>query len=120
MPYVTVTTNASASLITETFAATLGKTVGDFLDRPEQYVTVRMVPDQLMFTGGKPIPFVHVAIESLSALNPDKNAEITPVVTKIIEENLKIPAERILFKFVLLNPTDVGINGKTFPPGFGQ
>ncbi|ESP00411.1 hypothetical protein LOTGIDRAFT_176471 [Lottia gigantea] len=118
MPMVTVFTNASRALVTEAFATELGKSVGTHLNRPEEYVTVRVVPEQLMFTGGKPTPFAHVDVISLSGLGPDKNREMAPDITKIVEEHLKIP--KILLTFDRIDPTDCGIDGKTFPTWISQ
>ena len=82
------------------------------LSKPETYVMVSINDGADMQFGGSTEPLAYVHLESLGfAKSP---AEITPALTKLLQEQLQVDPSRMFIRFDDVNRENYAWNGKTF------
>ncbi|XP_060597838.1 macrophage migration inhibitory factor homolog [Ruditapes philippinarum] len=113
MPTFNVFVSISRDEIPADFVLEASKFIAGLLGKPEQYVTVRVVPDQLMCHGGSNDPCGSVQLMSIGALG-DKNKSHASKIGDFLESKLGIKKDRFYITFFDIARNDCGYNGTTF------
>ncbi|KAL4223994.1 hypothetical protein ACF0H5_017451 [Mactra antiquata] len=113
MPIFNVFTNLSKDKIPDFFLLDASKFIACLLGKPETYVTVRVVPDQMMSHGGSTEPCASVQLMSIGNLG-DQNKCHSENIGSFLKEQLGIPNDRYYIIFTDVARNDCGYSGKTF------
>nr|AKN56918.1 macrophage migration inhibitory factor [Meretrix meretrix] len=114
MPTFNIFVSIPASEIPGDFIGEASKFIAKQLGKPESYVTVRVVPDQMMCHGGSRDPCGSVQVMSLGALGPQKNKDHSCAIGEFLEKKLNIKKDRFYITFFDIARTDCGYGGTTF------
>lgn len=120
MPALVIHTSVSRSKVTPTVLTELSKTFAGTIGKPEQYCTVRVVPDQLMVFGGKADACAHASIMSIGRLGVEENKAHSAVIFEAVEKLLGVPADRMYLSFFDKPLSEVGFKGTTFHDIMGK
>ena len=114
MPYFKIETNRQ---IEETVRHTLLKTTSAFMaeliGKPESYVMVQIVPDAPLIFGGESDPAAFVQLKSIG-LPEDRCGELSEKICSFLDQEFKIPKDRVFIEFKDVQRNLFGWNGKTF------
>lgn len=111
MPSFVVNTNVPRANIPHDFLLDLSKVVAKSTGKPESYVAVQVIPDQLMVFGGSVEP---CATCTLGNVGPLKNKDFSKAAMEKISNALDIPTDRIYIFFSNFEGGNVGYNKSTF------
>ncbi|XP_025089278.1 macrophage migration inhibitory factor homolog [Pomacea canaliculata] len=114
MPVFVLNTNLPAGKIPKSFLADTSSLVAKELGKPEEYVSVRVSPGQMMIFGGTDDPCGMVELESLGSVGGAKNKRLIAAIGHHIQEALGIPQDRFYIKITDVPRENLGFNGKTF------
>ncbi|XP_060559391.1 macrophage migration inhibitory factor-like [Ruditapes philippinarum] len=89
------------------------KFIANLRGKPEHYVTVRVVPDQMMYVGGSSEPCGSVQLMSIGALG-EKNKSHSSKIGDFLESKLGIKKDRFYITYFDIARNDCGYNGTTF------
>jgi len=120
MPCFRLETNVSKSKVTPELLKSLSKAVANSLGKPESYVAVTIVPDQLMLWGGNDKPCGSATLMSIGCLGQEENKKHAAVLYPILEKELGIPGDRLYITFCNEKTENVGYTGTTFHTIFGK
>ncbi|KAA0192924.1 hypothetical protein HAZT_HAZT007716 [Hyalella azteca] len=120
MPELVIHTSVSRNKITPTVLTSLSKTLAGTICKPEQYCTVRVVPDQLMVFGGKADACAQATLMSIGHLGVEENKAHAAVIFEAVEKLLGVPQDRMYLTFVDKASSDVGYKGTTFHTIMGK
>lgn len=112
MPLLEIATNTA---IDDNFdvAKKASKLTADILNKPENYVMVKVQDKQTLIFAGNNKPAAHVQLKSLN-LPEDKTADYSASLCSFINTELNIECARIYIEFVNPERHMWGWNGKTF------
>ncbi|XP_045172313.2 macrophage migration inhibitory factor homolog [Mercenaria mercenaria] len=113
MPTFNVFVSIKKEDVPDNFLTEASAFIAKLLGKPESYVTVRVVPDQMMCHGGSTEPCGSVQLMSLGSLGP-KNKDHSAEIGKFLEEKLKIKKDRFYITFFDIARNDCGYSGTTF------
>ena len=116
MPLITVKTSAALSS-TDAAAAllkTMSAKLAALLGKPERYVMTLLETDVSMTFAGDAAPACYVEIKSIGALDGDRTREISAAVCALLQQHLKVPADRTYIGFEDVPPRLWGWNSGTF------
>ncbi|XP_064081534.1 macrophage migration inhibitory factor homolog isoform X2 [Macrobrachium nipponense] len=91
MPCFELSTNVPREKVTSDFILSLSKEIAACLGKPEQYVAVRILPDQLMSFGGTLEPCGTGQLLSIGKLGVEENKVISAKIFAEVEKTLGIP-----------------------------
>ncbi|KAH3890641.1 macrophage migration inhibitory factor homolog isoform X2 [Dreissena polymorpha] len=113
MPTFNIFVTTPKSQIPKDFILEASKFIAQQLGKPESYVTVRVVPDQMMSHGGTTDPCGSVQVYSIGALGK-KNKEHSAAIGNFLESKLNIPQDRFYITYMDIAGNDCGYEGDTF------
>jgi len=113
MPTFNIFVTTPKKDIPENFILEASKFLANQLGKPESYVTVRLVPDQIMCHGGSTEPCGSLQVFSIGALGK-KNNDHSKAIGEFIESKLGIPKDRFYITFMDIPRGDCGYGGTTF------
>ena len=98
MPLLSIETNQEFSDKQDAFLQTASLTVAKLLEKPEQYVMVRLRHNLAMRFAGSDKPTALLELKSLGL--PEENTrEYSRALCELVENELGIPADRIYIEF---------------------
>jgi phenylpyruvate tautomerase len=114
MPYFSIETSLAIEKEPgKKLAKKVSAFVSDLLGKPESYVMVAIKPESVSLFGGSDRPCAFVRLKSIG-LSRDMCGEYSANICGFIEEELKIPKDRIYIDFSDLDGKMFGWNAKTF------
>ena len=114
MPYIKIQTNRE--LKDDAKQELLKKTsllVSKNLGKPENYVMVRLDPAQPMMFAGSTAPCAYLELKSIG-LPESKTEALSKVLCQFLNDELKIPSERVYIEFSDAKDSMWGWNSGTF------
>ncbi|XP_050442954.1 macrophage migration inhibitory factor homolog [Adelges cooleyi] len=114
MPVFRLETNIPKSKVTPDVLKKISKTVATTLGKPESYVVVNVVPDQLMVWEGKDAPCGTATLMSIGRLGVEENKKHAAALYPLLEKELGIPGNRLYITFLDQSTSSVGYTGTTF------
>ncbi len=114
MPYLKIQTNREVT--DSAMQEILKKTsllVSKNLGKPEKYVMVRLDPPQPMMFAGATTPCAYVELKSIG-LPESKTEPLSRVLCQFLQDELKIPSDRIYIEFTDARSAMWGWDGGTF------
>jgi phenylpyruvate tautomerase PptA (4-oxalocrotonate tautomerase family) len=113
MPTLIIKTNAKLAEDRAPFLKAASAVVADMLGKPERYVMVLLEPTPDMCFGGDMAPLAYLELKSLG-LPEQRTPDFSNILCRFIEENLKVPRERIYIEFAAPERHMFGFDGGTF------
>ncbi|NXD56909.1 MIF factor, partial [Corvus moneduloides] len=114
MPKFIVNTNISEDKVPESFAGELTQQLSKALGKPAQYVAIQISPDQVMSFGGSTDPCAMCFLYSIGKIGEQENKVYSKLLCDLLNNQLKIPSDRIYISFFDISPGNVGWNNTTF------
>ncbi|XP_041871145.1 macrophage migration inhibitory factor-like [Corvus kubaryi] len=114
MPKFIVNTNISKDKVPESFAGELTQQLSKALGKPAQYVAIQISPDQVMSFGGSTDPCAMCFLYSIGKIGEQENKVYSKLLCDLLNNQLKIPSDRIYISFFDISPGNVGWNNTTF------
>ncbi|MGR8979156.1 MAG: phenylpyruvate tautomerase MIF-related protein [Gammaproteobacteria bacterium] len=114
MPYLKLTTNTIISdeqkpqLLTQ-----LSRLIANETGKPERYVMVEIAGEKPMLFGGTSAPLAYLECKSIG-LSGKQAKSLSPSLSRLIENTLGIPPERVYIEFSNCPADFWGWNGSTF------
>ena len=93
--------------------ASLSKTVGETIGKPEQYVMITLQSSDILF-GGQADAAAFADVRSIGGLDSETNARLAREVSQILHQALGIPPARVFLNFTNVEAGNWGWNGDTF------
>ena len=114
MPYLSIETNqpVERSLRGELLGK-LSAFVAELLGKPESYVMIALKPETPLVFDGSDEPAAFVRVKSIG-LPKDRCAQLSEKICGFIEQELRVPKNRVFIDFKDLERAMFGWNGKTF------
>ncbi|XP_030638578.1 macrophage migration inhibitory factor-like [Chanos chanos] len=113
MPLFMVNTNVAKGKVPAALFSEATRDLARALERPESYITVHVVPDQMMTCGGKTDPVAQCKLYSAGQIGPEKNKEYSKLICGLLNKHLGISPERCFIIFTDLQGSNVGNNNTT-------
>ncbi|XP_041456406.1 macrophage migration inhibitory factor-like [Lytechinus pictus] len=113
MPTLQIFTNVKEGEFPDGFFAGLSSVFQKAIGKPEKYICIHVVPNQMMSFGGSTEPCAIANVTSIGKLGVEENKVLTQVITT---EMLKIGvnADRMYVVFRDAARQDIGWNNTTF------
>jgi len=112
MPYLEINTNITIENYTA-FAEQASQLTADILGKPESYVMVKVVPEQILLFAGSNEPAAHIKLKSLGL--PESNtAEFSEKLCAFLSTQLDIESSRVYIEFASPERHMWGWDNKTF------
>ncbi|XP_070573090.1 macrophage migration inhibitory factor-like [Ptychodera flava] len=116
MPSFTLYTNVSRDKIPDDFLTTTTKLMVEMIGKPEKYMVVHVIPDQVMSFGGSTEPCGNAFVMSIGKLGLQENKKITKAFMEHVKETLGIEPTRMYITFNDEEKMNVGYDMNTFAP----
>ncbi|MCQ2913847.1 MAG: phenylpyruvate tautomerase MIF-related protein [Alphaproteobacteria bacterium] len=114
MPFLMIKTNLPLEkTVCNALMNYASKVVAETVEKPEAYVMVNVVENQHLIFGAKVTPCVYMEMKSVG-LPQSKIPELSATLTKMIEDKLHVPSNRIYIEFSSVPGNMWGFNGSTF------
>lgn len=114
MPYLKIQTNREvADDVRHEILKKASLLVSKNLGKPEKYVMVRFDPAQPMMFAGDALPCAYLELKSIG-LPESKTETLSKVLCQFMNDELKIPTERIYIEFADARDSMWGWDGGTF------
>ena len=114
MPYVQIQTNIDVKAEQQgTLLAKVSQTVAQALGKSESYVMVALEANTPMLFAGTDQPTAFLMLKSIR-LPTENTHDLSQILCSFIEENLKIPKDRVYIEFINAQASLWGWNGGTF------
>uniref|UniRef100_A0A2P2HX69 L-dopachrome isomerase n=1 Tax=Hirondellea gigas TaxID=1518452 RepID=A0A2P2HX69_9CRUS len=120
MPELVINTNVSKDKVTTDVLLKLSKIFCTTIGKPEQYCTVRVVPDQLMTFSGSTDACAQASIMSIGRLGVEENKLHSAAIFTAVEQLLGVPQDRMYITFTDKPSSEVGYKGTTFHSIMGK
>ncbi|XP_032899366.1 macrophage migration inhibitory factor [Amblyraja radiata] len=114
MPTFVLNTNLSRSNIPDVLGEQLTSLLSKELGKPQEYIAVHIVPDQIMHFGGSTEPCALATLSSIGKIGAKQNKQYTPLLFDLVNKHLHISPKRMYIVFQNLDACDVGWNKTTF------
>jgi len=114
MPSFVISTTVSKDRIPPNFLKETSALVAKTLGKPESYVVVQVIPDQIMSWGGATGPCGLATLMSIGALGVQENKKHSAVLHEHIEKSLGIPKDKFYITYQNSDKSAVGYAGTTF------
>ena len=114
MPYLKLSTNVTGCRQqSPELLADLSKLMAQETGKPERYVLVELIENQAMLFAGTGTPLAYLECKSIG-LSASQAKSISAVVSKLLNDQLQISADRIYIEFSNCPGEFWGWNGSTF------
>jgi len=114
MPLLSIETNQTADDPTIAhLLKTASRAVAEQLDKPERYVMVRFQRNPDMLFAGEDAPLAYLEMKSIG-LSESATGELSALLCQLVEQELKVPRDRIYIEFASAPRKLWGWNGGTF------
>ncbi|XP_071479683.1 macrophage migration inhibitory factor-like [Diadema antillarum] len=113
MPILHVSTNVKDVDIPSDFQANLSSVFQKAIGKPEKYIMVHLLPNQMMMFGGSREPLAKVDLASIGNLGVEENKVLTQVISAELGK-IGIKPDRIVVVFKDIAAQDAGWNNTTF------
>lgn len=114
MPYLLIRTNQSVPKAErQPMLARCSANVAEALGKPERYVMVSLESEVEMLFGGDDAPCAYLELKSIG-LPEARTAELSSVLSELIQRELDIPSERTYIEFAGAERHMWGWSGGTF------
>lgn len=120
MPILEIATNIPKEKVTSDIILNLSKELAAVIGKPEKFIVIRVLTDQLMSFIGSLDPCGTAVLKSIGNLGVEENKAISSKMFSFIKENLGIPDDRLYIQFVDMSTSEVGYKGTTFHEIFGR
>ncbi|XP_076029933.1 macrophage migration inhibitory factor homolog [Oratosquilla oratoria] len=117
MPHLHLSTNVPKEKIPASCMLELSKLVADTLGKPEPYVSIHIVPDQMLIFNRSTEPCGMAVLMSSGKLSIEENKVHSARISEYMEKNLGIPKNRMYINFIDMQKENVGFDGTTFHKG---
>ncbi|XP_060700069.1 macrophage migration inhibitory factor [Hemiscyllium ocellatum] len=114
MPTFVLNTNLSRANVPEVLLEELTVTLGTLLNKPQQYIAVHIVPDQILSFGGTSEPCALGTLSSIGKISKEQNKNYAKVLFVLVNKHLHISPDRMYIVFQDLEAANVGYNKNTF------
>ncbi|XP_051887734.1 macrophage migration inhibitory factor [Pristis pectinata] len=114
MPIFVLRTNLSRSNIPDVLGEELTALLSKELGKPQQYIAVHIVSDQMMYFGGSSDPCALASLSSIGKINSKQNKHYSKLLFELVNKHLHISANRMFIVFQDLDAANVGWNYDTF------
>ncbi|XP_063769065.1 macrophage migration inhibitory factor [Pseudophryne corroboree] len=114
MPIFDLFTNVARDAIPDNLLCSLTEQLAKATGKPAEYIAVHILPDQLMSFGGSTEPCALCSLKSIGKIGGQQNKNYTKLLSDTLNKELHVPADRVYFNFVDLNPANVGWNKSIF------
>ena len=114
MPFLMIKTNLDLEKTTiHALLNHASRVVAETVKKPESYVMVNVCANEHMVFGGTTLPTVYMEMKSVG-MPAEQIPGFSQTLTKMIEQRLKVPANRIYIEFASVPGAFWGYNGSTF------
>ena len=114
MPYLKLQINREvADDVKQEILKKVSLLVSKNLGKPEKYVMVRLDPAQPMMFAGNTTPCAYLELKSIGLLE-SKTEALSKVLCQFLNDELKIPSDRVYIEFVNAKDSMWGWDGGTF------
>ena len=96
-----------------TLLTSLSKAVAETIGKPEQYVMVT-ISQAVMAMSGTLGNAAFVDIRSIGGLSSGVNRKLSEQISKLLNDSLGIPSDRVYLNFADVDAANWGWNGSTF------
>ena len=117
MPYLEINTNVAKASITDLLGltSTLTSALAASLGKPEKFIMLRIVPDEIMTFGGSDAPALTATLTSIGQLGTEElNQKQAEVIIPVLEKHLGVPKDRMFVSFRNVEREDMAWNGSVF------
>ena len=114
MPYFSIETNqAFDSATNRNLMKKTSRFIAELLTKPESYVMIAIKPGTPLIFAGSDEPAAFVRLKSIG-LSRERCTEFSEKICSYVEQELKVPPDRVFIDFKVLERDMFGWNGKTF------
>lgn len=114
MPYLLIKTNVTLGAeVGQALLRQASPRLAQALGKPERYVMVALEHSCPMLFGGSDTPVAYLELKSIG-LPKDRTAELSALLTRMLQEELGIAADRVYIEFADATGPLWGWNGATF------
>eukprot|EP00057_Strongylocentrotus_purpuratus_P001322 XP_001198138.2 PREDICTED: macrophage migration inhibitory factor [Strongylocentrotus purpuratus] len=113
MPALEIFTNVKEDSIPADFFPNLSSVFQKAIGKPEKFICIRLVPNQMMSFAGSTEPCAVANVRSIGNLGLEENKVITQIITAEMTK-IGVKADRMYVTFRDLARQDVGWNNTTF------
>lgn len=114
MPFLMIKTNLELEKTTvQALLNYASRVVAETVKKPESYVMVNVCSGEHMIFGGTPMPTVYMEMKSIG-MTKEQIPILSQALTKMAEDRLKVPANRVYIEFAPVPGILWGYNGTTF------
>ncbi|GAB6028733.1 hypothetical protein CHUAL_004553 [Chamberlinius hualienensis] len=115
MPVFSLYTNVPKEKIPPNFLKETSTLIARTLGKPESYVVVHVLPDQLLSWGGATgEPAGLAKLLSIGRLGVEENKRYSAIIGEHVEKNLGISKSKLYIDYLDADKAAVGYNGTTF------
>ncbi|XP_041519823.1 macrophage migration inhibitory factor-like [Microtus oregoni] len=114
MPMFTVNTNVPRASVPEGLLSELTQQLAQATGKPAQYLTVHVVPDQLMTFSGSSDPCALCSLHSIGKIGCTQNRTYSKLLCGLLADRLRISPDRIYINYYDRSAANAGWNGSTF------
>jgi len=97
----------------KTLLTSLSKTLAETTGKPESYAMITAAQADMLMSG-KPGDAAFLDIRSIGGLSGDVNRRLSEKTSRLLNESLGVPTERIYLNFTELDAGNWGWKGNTF------
>lgn len=114
MPFLMIKTNLDLEKTTiQALLNHSSRVVAEALKKPESYVMVDICANEHMVFAGTSMPTVYMEMKSVG-LTKEQIPMLSDALTKMVEQRLKVPGNRVYIEFASVPGILWGYNGSTF------
>ena len=114
MPFLMIKTNLDLEKTTvQALLHHASRVVAETVKKPESYVMVNVCANEPMAFAGTTMPTVYMEMKSVG-MTKEQIPVLSDALTKMIEQKLKVPANRVYIEFASVPGILWGYNGTTF------
>ncbi|HEY8345179.1 MAG TPA: phenylpyruvate tautomerase MIF-related protein [Bacillota bacterium] len=116
MPYVDYALAGAVSATqAEQVKAETARILSQYAGKPEQWLYIRVTPNQSLFFQGEPVSEGAIAeVKLIGSLSQQQKQEITAALGQLLQKELSIPAEKTYVIFTEVKGENWGWNGQLF------
>nr|XP_058145001.1 macrophage migration inhibitory factor-like [Dasypus novemcinctus] len=114
MPMFIVDANVPRASVPDGLLSKLTQQLVQATGKPAQYITVHVVPDQLMAFGGSSEPCTLCSLHSTGKIGSAQNHSYSKLLCGLLAEHLRLSLDRIYINYYDMNVANVGWNSSTF------
>ncbi|XP_056328953.1 macrophage migration inhibitory factor [Danio aesculapii] len=114
MPMFVVNTNVAKDSVPAELLSEATQELAKAMGKPQQYIAVQIVPDQMMMFGGKGDPCALCSLTSIGKISGAQNKQYSKLLMGLLNKHLGVSPDRIYINFVDMDPANVAWNNSTF------